>query len=188
MYIFIDESGIHKQDGKSTSAFVYVGVEHLDKMDRAVLLAEKNLKIEMFHWSKQIWKIRQAFLEMLMKEDFEVKIFVFQNPFTREKMQHALQHLLVEKHIKKVIIDGKKSRQYIMYLKKVLRQAGIPVKKIRMGNDLAFPCLRVADLFAGVTRSYVENQDGQEVKNLYKIAKNKITTQLMDGQVPASLF
>jgi len=188
MYIFIDESGIHKQDGKSTTALVYVKVEHFEALDKAILRAEKSLKIEPFHWSKQIWKIRQAFLEAVMKENFEVKIFVFRNPFTEEKMENALRHLLVEKHIKSIIIDGKKSRQYTMNLKKVLREAGIPIKKVRMGNDRAFPCLRLSDLFAGLTRAYVTNPDGQEAKKLYGLAKNKITIQLMDGQVPASLF
>ena len=69
-------------------------------------------------------------METVIREDFEVKIFVFRNPFTKEKMEKALTHLLVEKHIKNVILDGKKSCGYTLRLKKVLRESGIPVKKV----------------------------------------------------------
>lgn len=99
MYIFIDESGIHKQDGKSTTALVYVKVEHFEEIDKAILRSEKSLN-----------------------------------------------------------------------------------------NDRAFPCLRLSDLFAGLTRAYVTNPDRQEAKKLYCLARNKITIQLMDGQVPGKLF
>lgn len=188
MYIFIDESGIHKQDGQSTTAVVYVKIENVESLNKTVLQAEKDLKIEPFRWSKQIWKIRQAFLGAVLKEDFEVKIFVLRNPFTSEKFEYALKHLLVEKNIRSIIIDGKKSRQYTLHLKKVLRDVGVPVKKVRTGNDRAFPCLRLADLFAGLTRAYVEYPEDEEAIKLYKMAKIKITIQLLDGQVPASLF
>ena len=188
MNIFIDESGIHKQDGKSTTALVYVQVEHLEKLDKAILASEKDLGIEPFHWSKQIWKIRQAFLEAVIREDFEVKIFVFSNPFTQEKLDNALRHLIVEKNIKNITIDGRRTRDYVQHLKRVLREVGIPVKKIRFRNDRAFPCLRLADLFAGLTRAYVGDQQNQYAAKLYKLARIKITIQLMDGQVPPSLF
>ena len=188
MLVFIDESGIHKQDGQSTTALVYVGVEHEEKLNKAILALEKDLKIEPFHWSKQIWKIRHIFLEKLLKEDFEVKIFVFRNPFTQEKLENAWRHLLIDKYITKITIDGKKSRNYTQHLRKVLRQAGVAVKKVRMGNDRAFPCLRLADLFAGLTRAYVNDPKNKEAVKLYESARIKITILLMDGQVPPSLF
>lgn len=188
MLIFIDESGIHKKDGHSTTSLVYVKVEHVEKLNSAILQLEKNLKIEPFHWSEEGWKGRQSFLEGIIKEDFEVKIFVFQNPFTEEKMEFALKHLIAEKYIKTIIIDGKKTRQYALRLKKALRERKVVVKHIRMGNDTSFPGLRLADLFAGLVRSYVDNRDNPKVIGLYKLAKTKITIQLMDGQVPASLF
>jgi hypothetical protein len=186
--VFIDESGIHKQDGHSTTALVYVKVEHVEKVNSIVLKTESELKIEPFHWNKQMWKLRKAFLERLLKEDFEVKIFIFTNPFTDQKFETALKHLLVQRYIRTIIIDGRKPRSYVLRLKKVLRESKIHVKNIRMGNDKSYPCLRLADLFAGLTRAYAEHPDGEEEKNLYKMAKNKITIQLMDGQVPGSLF
>ena len=182
MYVFIDESGIHKQDGKSTTALVYVQVEHLEKLDKAIIVAEKDLKIEPFHWSKQIWKMRWAFLEAIIKEDFEVKIFVFQNPFTEDKLERAWKHLFVEKHIAKIVIDGDKPERYVNRLKKLLRDYGISVKKICMGNDRSYPCLRLADLFAGITRTYFQQPDNQKAKMLYNLAYIKITTQLVGGQ------
>ena len=89
MLVFIDESGIHKQDGQSTTALVYVKVEHAEILDTAILRAEKDLKIEPFHWRDQGWKVRLAFLEDMVKEEFEVKIFIFRNPFTIEKFEYV---------------------------------------------------------------------------------------------------
>ena len=182
MLIFIDESGIHKQGGQSTTALVYVKVEHIDSLNAAILLIEKALKIEPFHWSKQVWKIREAFLRAVMKEEFEVKIFVFQNPFTQDKFERALKHLLIEKRITNIVIDGEKPQRNVLRLKKVLRDSGISVKKIRMGNDRAFPCLRLADFFAGLTRAFFQDQNNEKAKILYRKAEIKITTQLMGGQ------
>lgn len=181
MYIFIDESGIHKQDGQSTTSLVYVKVEYLEKLNKVILQEEKSLKIKPFHWSGQSWKIKEAFLQAVLPEDFEVKIFVFSNPFTQEKLENALKHMLVEKRITKIIIDGEKPHSNILRLKKVLRDSGVSVKKIRMGNDNAFPCLRLADLFAGLARAYFNNQNSEKTKLLYNLAKIKITT-LAGGQ------
>lgn len=178
MLVFIDESGIHKQDGQSTTAVVYVKVVNVEGLDRAVLKIEAALKIKPFHWRGQSWEIRQNFLGALIKEDFEVKIFLFSNPFTDQKLENAWKHLLVEKNIENIIIDGKKPRHYTQELKKILRQGGIAVRKIRMGNDKSFPCLRIADLFAGITRSYAESPEKQKVKNLYDLARIKITIHL----------
>jgi hypothetical protein len=188
MLIFIDESGIHKQDGQSTTALVYIKVENAGKVNEAILRAEKRLGIEHFHWNKQMWKIRQAFLEEILAEEFEVKLFIFQNPFTEEKMEIALRHLIVEDFIRTVVLDGQKPRRFVLRLKQILRQQKVRVKNIRMGNDKAFPGLRLADLFAGLVRSYANNSDNEDARKLYKTARIKITIQLMDGQVPGSLF
>ena len=187
MFVYIDESGVHQQAGKTTTALVYVKTEQVERLDRAILQTEKNLGIQPFHWSKQIWKIRQAFLSELLSESFEVKILLFQNPFTEEKWEQGIKRLLVEKHIKYIIIDGSKPRRYTLHLKQVLRQSGVSVKKIRIGNDRAFPGLRLADFFAGLTRSHFQDPNNEEARRLFKIAKNKITTQFLGGQVPASL-
>jgi len=183
MQVFIDESGIHKQDGQSTTAVVYVKVEDVEGLDKIILRTEKYLRIDPFHWRGESWKIRRAFLQAVVRENFEVKIFVFQNPFTGEKFENALRHLLVEKGIRNIILDGDKLQRNVARLKKVLRDSGTSVKKIRMGNDQSFPCLRLADLFAGLTRAYFEDSKNKKAAELYYLAKIKIATQLMGGQV-----
>jgi len=184
MHIFIDESGVHKQLGNSTVALVYVAVENIDNLNNAITQIEKNLHIEPFHWNKQIWPIRFAFLKALSKENFTVKAAIIENPFTEEDFELALQNLLTDKLVRNIIIDGRKPSKYVLRLKNVLRHRGVSVKKIRMGNDLAFPVLRLADLFAGLIRAYFEEPDKKPAKELYYLAENKITTQTyLGGQV-----
>ena len=45
-----------------------------------------------------------------------------------------------------------------------------------MANDKAFPGLRIADAFAGLIRCYTNDMDNEKAKELYKLAKIKITT------------
>ncbi len=84
--------------------------------------------------------------------------------------------------MRKIILDGKKPKWYALRLKKVLRDRGISVKKIRTGNDESFPCLRLADAYAGLIRTYWDDKNNQKAKELYRLASNKITTQLVGGQ------
>ena len=81
-----------------------------------------------------------------------------------------------------MIIDGKKPKWYSLRLKKVLRDRGISVKKIRTGNDKSFPCLRLADAYAGLIRAHWNDPNNKNAKELYKLASNKITAQLVGGQ------
>ena len=43
MLIFIDESGIHKKDSNSSVVLVYVMVEDIENIEKAILKAEKIL-------------------------------------------------------------------------------------------------------------------------------------------------
>ena len=182
MLIFIDESGIHKKDGISSVALVYVMVEDIEDVEKAILKAEKELRIRSFHWPRHIWKIRFNFIKMLIKEDFTVKVAIVRNPFSEKSFEKTIEHLLIEKKVKKIILDGKKPKWYSLRLKKVLRDRGISVKKIRTGNDKSFPCLRLADAYAGLVRSYWDDKNNQKAKELYNLANKKITTQLVGGQ------
>ena len=192
MLIFIDESGIHRQDGKSTTALVYVEAKHADVLNKAVLDAEQKLKIQPFHWTEHGWKVRRAFLELVIEEEFKVKIFVFKNPFSQKKFEFALVCLFTSddnKSIENIVLDGKKSRHYVMKLKQVLKESNVSVRKIRTGNDRGFPCLRLADLFAGLVRAYMNSPDRKEAGELYALALNKITTPIYrGGQVPDKPF
>ena len=176
MYIFIDESGVHKQDGNSALALVYVMVENIEKLDKCVCELEARLRIRGFHWSEQNWKIRQEFFKGILGENFTVKAVIVQNPFSEENFEAAVRQLLVEKKVKNVIIDGKKPIQYVLKLKKVLRENHVSAKKIRMGNDKAFPGLRIADAFAGLVRCYTDDAGNEKARELYGLVKIKITT------------
>ncbi|MBU4580060.1 hypothetical protein KKB43_03520, partial [Patescibacteria group bacterium] len=134
MLIFVDESGIHKKTGKSSVALVYVMVEDIENVEKAILKAEKVLRITSFHWPRHIWKIRFNFIKMLIKENFTVEAAIIRNPFSENSFERTIEHLLIEKKVKKIILDGKKPKWYALRLKKVLRDRGISVKKIRTGN------------------------------------------------------
>lgn len=182
MIIFVDESGVHKQKGKSSVVLVYVMVENVEKLEKSIIETEGELKITSFHWAKHIWKIRQAFIQTLQNEDFTVKAAIIQNPFSNKQFEDAIEALLTERKINKMVIDGKKPKWYLLRLKKILRGRGISVKKIRVGNDKSFPCLRLADAYAGLIRAYWEDKENKKVKKVYKIANKKITTQVLSGQ------
>ena len=53
MIIFIDESGIHKHRGHSTSAVVYVEVKNLESFKNKLKKIEEGLKINYFHWAEE---------------------------------------------------------------------------------------------------------------------------------------
>lgn len=183
MYIYIDESGTHIREGEFSVALVYIIIEDLENIENAILKAENFLRINSFHWSKHNWKIRETFIQLLCKKDFTVKIAIVKNPFNGECFERVIKSLLIEKKIKNVVIDGCKPKWYASRLKKILRDYNISVKKMRTGNDKSFPCLRLADTFAGLSRNYWNNPSDERIKKLYKLASKKITTQLVGGQV-----
>lgn len=183
MHLFIDESGVHAKDGNSFIAIVYIEVENIEKLNKAIIETEKRLRISNFHWSKHIWKIRTDFVTVLIKKDYSVKIAIVANPFSKQKFLTALEGLITERKIKAVIIDGKKPRWYNLQIKKILRDKGISVKKIITGSDQSYPCLRLADAYAGLIRAYFNDKNNREAIKLYKIASKKITTHLVSGQM-----
>jgi len=187
MIIFIDESGVHKSIDFSTISFVYVCFDNLVDMEKKILEIENNLNIQSFHWSeygsKNGWIIRENFLIEISKLDFTFKISIFKNPVNfSEKFENTFMHLIVENRIKKIIIDGKKPRWYENRLKKVLRDKNISIKKIKTGNDVSNPGLRVADALAGLYRSHYDNPT-DKTRKIIKLFSNKITVQILDGQI-----
>lgn len=177
MYIFLDESGVDKQKGKSSIALVYITVENLDSLQNAVLEAEKMIGIKNFHWSHSAWSVRKLFIEEVCKQDFKIKIALIKNPFFTSGYEYALQHLVIEKNVTSLIIDGKKSRNYERRFKKVLRDKGISVRKLKTANDESYPALRIADAIAGVVRYRYENREDERTQYLYsKFAKKILIT------------
>jgi len=82
---------------------------------------------------------------------------------------------------KAIYIDGKKPRWVELRLKKVLRDKGISVKKLKTLRDESSPGIRLADALAGVSRAYYDNPKGK-AGVLWKKINHKITAQLVGGQ------
>ncbi len=179
MYVFLDESGVDKKMGKSSIALVYLEVNDIERLENSVLKAEKDAGIQVFHWAHSTWNVRGKFVEEICKQNFSVKIALIKNPFYADKAyEYALQHLVIEKNIYNLVIDGKKSRTYERKLKKVLRDKGISIKKIKTANDESSPCLRVADAIAGIARYKYENPENKNILYLYNLISRKILITL----------
>ena len=126
MLIFIDESGIHKKEKHSVIVLVYVCVENIENLEREIEKIEKDLNIINFHWSdfgsKFGWQIRREFLERASKLNFTFKIAIIKNPiYFPVTFKYCFEYLIIEKKIKKIVIDGKKPKWYEKQFKKTLR-------------------------------------------------------------------
>ena len=186
MLIFIDELGIHKQEGHSVVSFVYLCLSNAEEIENKILSIEREVGIRHFHWanfgSKNGWRVREAFLSAVSKLNFSFKIFSTDNPIKYSGVfEMVFNHLIVEHRINKIVIDGKKPKWYGHKLKKVLRDKNISVKKIRTMDDESSPGLRLADALAGLFRSNADNPT-EKTKRLVALFKNKITAQLIGGQ------
>ena len=162
MYVFVDESGIHKQADHSTFCLVYIETEHREDIEKAIMEIENRHRMPPFHWVDQPWQLRQAFIQDIAALPFTAKIAIFDNPIIiGDALEWALTHLIVEKHFKTLYIDGKKPRWIERQLKKVLRDKGITVKKLKTVRSNSSPGIRLADALAGVSRSYHDNPKGK---------------------------
>lgn len=177
MIIFIDESGIHKSKDHSCIALVYIEIENLLAIENAVLGVEKKLKLT-FHWAHSVWEVRREFFRVISGLDFLIKVAIIRNPINLGKeLEEVLLHLIIEKNIKQIVIDGKKSRRYERKLKKILRDKGISTKKLRTVRDESFAGIRLADAIAGAVRYYYDNPESQ-AKELFNKIKDKIIITL----------
>jgi len=182
MVIFIDESGIHKSVDHSSFAMAYIEFEHVEDVERGIAVVEKRHNISHFKWTNLPWKLRGAFLTDVAKLQFQAKVAIFRNPIHPDKaLEWSAQYLLIEKNFKAIYIDGKKPRWVELRLKKVLRDKGISVKKLKTLRDESSPGIRLADALAGVTRAYYDDPDGKAAP-IWKKINHKITAQLVGGQ------
>lgn len=169
MIVFIDESGIHKKIGRSTTAVVYVEVTQLEKLEKKLKVIENNLRISSFHWADERWLIRNKFLSSILELDFAVKVAVFENPKNvGEMLEVVFRHLITEKNIRSIFIDGKKPRWYELKLKKVLRDKGVSVKKLKTVRSETNLGIQLADAMAGLVRYHFDNPEAPDAQKWFK--------------------
>lgn len=175
MIVFIDESGIHKKVDHSTFALAYITVNNYDQIEQRILQIEKKLKINNFHWSETIWKTKKEFMDLALSLDFNVKIAIVKNPVRPDwELEKVLSHTIIEKDIKKIFIDGKKPKWYERKIKHILRDKNISVKKLKTVTDQQSAGIRLADMIAGLTRSYFDKKNPKRFNKYYKRLEKKI--------------
>ncbi len=174
MFVFIDESGVHKAVDHSTVAVVYLAVENYTAFEKAVTSIEKRLQLSTFHWAETAWPVKRQFLDAVLKLEFVAKVAIIKNPATlSQNLETVFLHLIVESNIRAVYLDGKKSKRYERPLKKVLRNRGISVRKVRTVNDEQFAGIRVADMVAGLVRTVTDGKHLERMQPYYNRLKKK---------------
>ncbi len=175
MIVFIDESGIHKQTGHSTTAVVYVEIRNLEKVEKQILKILKSLNIDSFHWAEHGWKVREKFFKQAINLNFIFKVAIFENPVSSSKMMELVfQHLITEKEIKRLFIDGKKPKWYERKLKKILRDKGISLRKLKtIRKEASHPGIQLADALAGLARYHTDNPSRKDAKYWFRKLKRE---------------
>ena len=174
MIIFIDESGIHKQVDNSTFVLVYIEVKNYELIEKKIQKIEKDLKLDKFHWMNVVWKVKEKFIEEALKLNFTAKVAVIKNPISpSQELEKCLIHMIVEKNIRNIYIDGKKPKSYERKIKKILRDKNIKVRKLKSVNDEQCAGIRLADMVAGLTRSYFDKKNLDRIGKYYKRLEEK---------------
>jgi len=175
MLIFIDESGIHKKVDHSTFALAYIEAKDYSATEKEIQKIEKELKIDYFHWAETVWKVKEKFIKSVLKLDFKAKIAVVRNPVNPSlEMERVLSHMIIEKNIRNIFIDGKKPKWYAGKIKKVLRDKGISVKKLKTVKSNQYAGARIADMIAGLVRSHFDKKNEEKLAAFYQQLKKKI--------------
>lgn len=175
MLVFIDESGIHKQVDHSTFAVAYVKIDNYEKIEKKIIATEKKLGINYFHWAETVWKVKEEFMNEILELDFQAKIAVVNNPINPTKqLEKVLLHTIVENDISNIFIDGKKPKWFGNKIKKVLRDKGVSVGKLRTVRSSQFAGARLADMIAGLTRTYYDKKNLNRIEKYYKKLQKKL--------------
>ncbi|HZM64578.1 MAG TPA: DUF3800 domain-containing protein [Candidatus Saccharimonadales bacterium] len=175
MILSIDESGTHRQNGYSIVALICI-TDHdaLYKLDQQIVALERSIGTTNFHWAYKGWPFRRDFVNGLAALDFSIRLIQLPNPVKLDQaLAETLPYVIPEKRVERLFIDGKKHKQYVRTLKKILRDKNITAKKIKTVNDDAYPTIRIADAVAGVVRYYLDNPN-KEAAKLYKAIESKI--------------
>jgi hypothetical protein len=145
----------------------------LADLDRQIEELEKVIGTTSFHWAVKGWPFRRDFVNGLKDLDFTIRLAQLNNPIKLDQtLEEVLPYLMPERNIERLFIDGKKHKQYARTLKKVLRDKGVTVKKLKTVNDGSYPSIRIADAVAGATRYFLDNPN-KEATRLYKVLEAK---------------
>ncbi len=173
--IYIDESGIISKIGHSVYVLVYIEYLNEFNIGKIILKIEKDLNISHIHWVNMSRKIRLKVAKKLRDIDFTCTYVVYNNPISQEK---ALENVLIEALkqedlLHRIIIDGKSGQKHEKYLKKILKDRGVRIYKVKISDDKKEPLIRLADFMAGLIRSYydIKNKDNLY---MYELLKHKI--------------
>lgn len=174
MNVYIDESGTHTHPGHATTAVVYIAVKRYAAFEKALYAIEKELRISSFHWADERWLIRKKFLDRVLALDFTVKVAIFKQPIQPEAMiERVFTHVIIEKDIQNVFIDARKPRWYERKLKKVLRDKGISVKKLRTVRSTSNVGIQLADAIAGLARYVIDHPETPDSTTCWKRLKKE---------------
>ena len=159
----------------STFAISYIKFEDYSEIEKNVIKIESNLKIEYFHWSDTVWKVKEKFMDEMFKLDFQAKIAVVKNPINPSKeLEKVLLHTIVENNIRTIFIDGKKPKWFESKIKKVLRDKGVSVRKLKTVKSKQCAGARIADMVAGLARTYYDKKNLDKIEKYYKKLKKKL--------------
>lgn len=61
MFIFVDESGVHKSIDYSTFVLVYIKIKNYSLVENKIKEIESKLKIDYFYWSETVWKVKEKY-------------------------------------------------------------------------------------------------------------------------------
>lgn len=169
MLIYIDESGTHKQTGHAITTVVYITITNSENIEQELRKILDDLGLEEFHWADHGWKVRQKFMKQAIKLDFTFKVAIFENPHPGDKMLDIVfNHLITEEDIRTIYIDGEKPKWYERRLKKVLRDRGISIKKLRSVRSKSSLGIQLADALAGLVRYNVDNPEKEDAARLVR--------------------
>lgn len=179
MVIFIDESGTHKQEGHSTVAVVYLEISNKEEFETKMAEILEKLKLLEFHWADQGWEVRKKYFKLVESLKFSFKAAIFENPVHPDRMMvKVFQQMITEDNIKWIFIDGKKPKWYEKGLKRVLRDKGLSVGKLRtIRKETSYLGIQLADALAGLVRYNADSPKAEDAAKILKKLKGKLIYQ-----------
>lgn len=113
-------------------------------------------------------------MEEALRFDFTAKIAVVNNPVNpAQELERVLLHMIVERNIRNIYIDGKKPKWYERKVKKILRDKGLSIRNLKTVSSSQYPGIRLADLVAGLARSYFDEKNKPRIENYFKMLRKK---------------